>query len=115
MILFSHAGISLLALFGRTPKFSEEDGRTAFWYFVSAVIAAFLAWLVSHREFRGSYCICAAAVTSATCAFLSGAPLKSSLITIITAVLFAIILFLSGDKGNRNSPKRIIKIKIPWL
>lgn len=115
LIAFSHAAVSLLALFGHTPKFSIEDKRTAFFYFISAVVAAFLAWLVSSKEVRGSYCVCIVAITSATCALVSGAPLKSSLATIVVALLFALILFISGDKGNKNSPMRTIKIKIPWM
>lgn len=115
VILFSHASIVVFSLMGRAPKFSEDDLATAFWYTVSAICSGFLAWLVDKERMRGSYGMCVVAIVNALCAFLSGASPEKSMTAAAGAFLFLVVLLLAGEKGNKNSPERTIKIRFPWL
>lgn len=113
-LLIGELAVVVSVLMGDPPKFSVDHARTLIAYATASACSVAFMLALGRGRLRPIYWLCFALIAFSAAGFAAGYSPKSCLLTAVAAAVVMVASFISGDKGDVNSPKRTIRIKLPW-
>jgi hypothetical protein len=113
-LLLGELAVVVGVLMGNPPEFSTNHMSTLIAYAAAASSSILFILAMVKCSVRPIYWLCLALIAFSFAGLASGYSQKLCVISGAAAMLVMAIAFISGDKGDTNSPNRTIRIKIPW-
>ena len=114
VLLVGELAVVIAVLMGKAPQFSISHGRTLVAYSVAAACTLAFILALERSAVRPIYWLCLSLVAFSVAGLVSGYRPFISIVAGATGALLMLLAFLLGDHGDRNSPRRTIRIRLPW-
>lgn len=106
--------VALKVAFGTPPDYVEDRFVAGIAYAASSVVAIGAYLLLKAGMARGTYALAASMGGFVLAGYLSGFPQKGLWILGISSLAIVLVSVLLGDKADRNTADKTIRIKLPW-
>lgn|SRR3546814_97408 len=106
--------VALKIAFGMPPDYIDNGLVAGILYSVSCVVSLLAYLLLKAGVARGTYALAASMAGFVVAGYFSGFPHKALWILAISCLAIFLVSLLLGDKADRNTATKTIKIKLPW-
>ena len=106
--------VALKVAFGAPPDYIDDSFVAGIAYSVACAVSLAAYLLLKAGMARGTYALAASMGAFVLAGYLSGFPQKALWILGASCLAIVLVSVLMGDKADRNTPSKTIRIKLPW-